>query len=342
MVGGPYRLIWLVILLSTPMTAISQALDPVNLVTERPDPPGTATPVDIAFFLLDIDSIDDVQQRFSIDMFLRVTWKDTRLALPEDQRNGRLRQFSLDQIWTPRETVVNDRGLDLQLPLSAVVDDLGNVRYLQRMSGELAARLKFREFPFDRQRLEIDFVSYIYSPDEIQFTSNTLTRGDSEAFTAVGWRFAILEPTVGEFRIASEDIHRARLTFGVEAERNARYFLLTMLLPMSLIVFMAWTVFWLQPDIVPPRISIATAAIFSLIAFGFSMRLSVPPVSYMTRADVFVLGCTLLVFLALGVAVIGSRWAKSDRLAQALKVNAVARWLYAGSFVIVVIVALNI
>jgi hypothetical protein len=105
-----------------------------------------------------------------------------------------------------------------------------------------------------------------------------------------------------------------------------------MFLPMSLIVFMSWTVFWLQPDIVPARIGISTASIFSLLALGFSMRLSLPAVSYMTRADIFVIGCTLLVFVALGVAVIGSRWASADRMEQALRLNAIARWTYVGLF----------
>jgi len=131
------------------------------------------------------------------------------------------------------------------------------------------------------------------------------------------------------------------LTYYIEAQRNAQYYLLTMFLPMSLIVFMSWTAFWLQPDIVPARIGISTASIFSLLALGFSIRLSLPAVSYMTRADLFVIGCTLLVFVALGVAVIGSRWANAGRMEHALRLNAIARWVYLGLFCIVVTFAMT-
>jgi uncharacterized membrane protein YidH (DUF202 family) len=106
---------------------------------------------------------------------------------------------------------------------------------------------------------------------------------------------------------------------------------------MSLIVFMSWTAFWIQPNVVPPRIAISTASIFSLIAFGFSVRLSLPRVSYLTRADLFVIGCTLLVFMALGAAVIGSRWASADKMEQAVHLNATARWVYAALFLVVVV-----
>jgi hypothetical protein len=235
--------------------------------------------------------------------------------------------------------IVNDRGLSLQLPRVANVDALGNVQYRQRLSGELAADLNFKEFPFDIQRLPIDFVSYQYQPDELLFASNARIAGDAESFSAEGWRFRILEPELGEFRVPSSEVARPRLTHFIEAQRNGHYYMLTMFLPMSLIVFMAWTAFWLQPNIVPPRIAISTASIFSLLALGFTIRLSLPRVSYITRADEFVIGCTLLVFLALGVAVIGSRWAGADRMEQALRLNAVARWAYVGLFLLVMAAA---
>jgi neurotransmitter-gated ion-channel len=119
-------------------------------------------------------------------------------------------------------------------------------------------------------------------------------------------------------------------------------YVLTMFLPMSLIFFMSRTAFWIQSNVVPPRIAISTASIFSLIAFGFSIRLSLPRVSYVTRADLFVIGCTLLVFLALGAAVIGSRWASADKLQQAIRLNAAIRWIYVGLFIVVATVSVII
>ena len=311
-----------------------------RLVNERPNPSGEATLITLGMFIFDIDEIDDVNQRFSIDMFTVVAWHDPRLALPEDERIGQNRTLPMDKIWTPRGLIVNDRGLSSQLPRIASIDDIGNVVYRQRLSGDLAVALELKEFPFDTQRLPIDFVSYQYSPDEVVFSVNKDVRADAALFSAAGWRLRILEPETGELTIPAAGIVRTRLTYLIEAQRNAQYYLLTMFLPMSLIVFMSWTVFWLQPDIVPARIGISTASIFSLLALGFSIRLGLPAVSYMTRADLFVVGCTLLVFVALGVAVIGSRWASADRMERALRLNAVARWVYVGLFGIVVTIAM--
>jgi len=313
----------------------------LRLVGERPNPSGEATLVTLGIYLFDIDEIDDVKQRFSVDMFMAVAWHDPRLALPEDERIGQNRPFGLDNIWTPRGLIVNDRGLSAQLPRIGEVDDLGNVVSRQRLSGDLAVVLQLQEFPFDTQLLPIDFISYLYSPDEVRLVVNTDISADAGSFSAAGWRLRILEPAYGELSIPAAGVVRSRLTYYIEAQRESQYYLLTMFLPMSLIVFMSWTVFWLQPDIVPARIGISTASIFSLLALGFSIRLSLPAVSYMTRADLFVMGCTLLIFVALGVAVIGSRWASSDRMEQALRLNAIARWVYVGLFGIVVTIAMT-
>jgi gamma-aminobutyric acid receptor subunit beta len=321
-------------LFSAGLMAASHGLPAADLIGERPDKQGPATEVDITVYLFDVSEISDINKRFSIDMFVNVRWKDPRLALPDSQRFGKNRAIPMNEIWTPRALIVNDRGLAPQLPRVADVDDDGNVNYRQRLSGDLAADLKLRKFPFDDQRLPIDVVSYPYSPDEVIFSSQSEILG-VDTFSAEGWDIRIIGADIGEFVVEDLGIVRPRLTFTLHAQRDAQYYLLTMFLPMSLIVFMAWTVFWLQPEIVPSRIAISTASIFSLIAFGFSIRLTLPRVSYMTRADVFVIGCTLLVFLALGVAVIGSRWANSDRMERALRLNASARWTYVALFLLV-------
>ena len=326
-------------LTGTTLAADDAALAESLMRGERPSMDGEPTVIEVGVYLMDIDEIDDVDQRFSVDLFLVARWQDPRLALPEAERQGRKRALSFDEIWTPRVLVLNDRGLTPQLPQRVDIDDLGNVTYRNRLSGELAANLEFRDFPFDVQRLPIDLVSYAHTADELRFSPHSAIVSQPDQFSIEGWQLRPLQPETGVFVAPHNGAELPRLTYVVEAHRNSNYYVLTMLVPMSLIIFMAWTVFWLQPDIVPSRIAISTASIFSLIALGVSIRLSLPKISYLTKADLFVLGCTLMVFGALGIAVIGSRWANSGRMERALKANAIARWVYLFLFVGVAVVA---
>jgi hypothetical protein len=335
------KLLWLILLafsgatLSFAAHASAESL----MLGERPAINGEPTVIQVGLFIIDVDEIDDVNQRFSIDMFVSARWTDPRLALPEREKKGKLRFMALDDIWTPRILFINDRGLTPLLREGVKVDDLGNVRFQNRLAGELAANLEFQEFPFDTQRLPIQIVSYEYTTDEMQFSTEAVLFTEGDTFSIEGWNLRPLQPEVGVYAPANTGIELPQLIYALEAERESDYYVLTMLVPMSLIIFMAWTVFWMQPNLVPPRIAISTASIFSLIALGVSIRLGLPKVSYLTKADLFVLGCTLLVFIALGVAVLGSRWANSDRMEQALKANAIARWVYLFLFVVVTYVA---
>lgn len=319
--------------------AANPLMDETLMLSEVPSSDGGPLVVEVGVYIIDIDEIDDVSQRFSVDLFLEARWNDPRLALPESERKGLKRFISSGEVWTPRAMILNDRGLTPQLRDGVEFDDLGNARVQNRLIGELAADLEFEEFPFDTQRLSIDIVSYYYTVEEMQFSFSPPVVSRAAEFSIEGWELKQLEPELGVLVVPSDGSQLPRLTYSVEAKRASDYYVLTLLVPMSLIIFMAWTVFWLQPNIVPPRIAISTASIFSLIALGVSIRLSLPKISYLTRADVFVLGCTLMVFIALAIAVIGSRWASSDRMEQALKANAIARWIYMLLFVVVALVA---
>ncbi|TDI46197.1 MAG: hypothetical protein E2P02_05630 [Acidobacteria bacterium] len=96
--------------------------------------------------------------------------------------------------------------------------------------------------------------------------------------------------------------------------------------------YRAWSVFWIDPSLLPSQLAVSTAAVFALIAFRLSIGDLLPPVPYMTRGDVFVLGCTLLVFSAFGEAVVTGRLAKGGRENLARKLDRWSRWLYLTAF----------
>ena len=283
-----------------------------DLTGTRPNAGGEPDQITVRLGLLDIAKIDDREQVFLADIFVEVEWRDPRLAA-NDGAAGDLRTFAIGEIWTPRLLVVNDRGLDFQLPLVALVDGRGNVIAQQRLAGPLAVDLKLHDFPFDAQRLPIEFVSYQYSPTEIVFSEDSLLVVKPEALGEEGWTFKALEPESSVYRLQDGARGAPALTFAVTAERKSEYYIFTLALPMTLILFLAWMTHWLPVEIIPPRMGMASATVFSLIAFGVSFRLTLPKITYLTDADRFVLYSTLLVLASLAVAVTTVRWASTDR-----------------------------
>ena len=232
--------------------------------------------------------------------------------------------------------------MQTRLPEQVVVDDFGNVTYAQRFFGNLAVDMEFKQFPFDDQILSVDLISFGHTIDELQILNDADGSGMSNDFSVEGWVFSTLPVDNKPFKIVGQSRQVPKLSIRIKAEREASYYLVTMMLPMSLVLFMAWTVFWLPPSVVAPRIAVSTASIFSLLALGFSIRLNLPAVAYITRVDWFILGSTLMVFGALGVAVIGSRLSIRGMEGAAERLNIQARWSYPLLFGITLLIAIMI
>ena len=132
------------------------------------------------------------------------------------------------------------------------------------------------------------------------------------------------------------------LTFAVRAERAAGYYVLTLALPMTLILFLAWMVHWLPPDVIPARIGMSTATVFSLVALGVSFRLTLPKVTYLTHADHFVIYSTLVVLVSLGIAVAATRMLSLDREAAALRLTRYTRLAFPFIFGLIIFLSVGV
>jgi ABC-type multidrug transport system fused ATPase/permease subunit len=99
-----------------------------------------------------------------------------------------------------------------------------------------------------------------------------------------------------------------------------------MLIVLLLIVAMSWLVFWIDPEMAGPQISVAVTSMLTLIAYRFMVAGMLPRISYLTRMDVFTTASTVLVFLTLLEAVGTVTFAKRGHHQGAMAVDRVSRW----------------
>jgi hypothetical protein len=298
---------------------------PRGEVISRPHLEGAPTEVSVGLYFLDVSQIDDIAQEFAADVVVRLIWRDPRLADPGAPPT---RVLPLAEIWNPEVGFLNRRAVDLLLPEAVQVDPAGQIVYLQRALATLASPLDLRFFPSDEQDLGVQLVSYRYAPAELDLRVDTTLSGRLEVFSITGWTVELGPVDVVPLALPGADLSRAGMTFRLTAQRERMYYVLIMFLPLVLIALMAWCVFWIDPSLLPSQIAISTASVFTLIAFRFSVSFSLPRISYLTVADQFILAITLLVFIALGQAVLTGRLAKSGKEAFAGSLDRWGRWIY--------------
>lgn len=303
-----------------------------------PSVDGKPVKIAIGFTLIDIIAVKDADQTFTADLVFSMDWRDPRLSVASRGSTLVGCRLAPEDVWHPDLGAINRRALTFIFGPRVTVDSDGHVRYEARGFGDFSSPLKLREFPFDSQELRVRVASFKYGPDEVEFVGRKTERAANPGYALAGWTFlgSFSDTGVGPAEIGAEKF--SRIDYVIEVRRDAGYYMWNFVIPLSFIVFMAWTVFWLDPQAAGVQIGIATASAFTLVAFLVALRGRLPPVPYLTRMDELILFSTALVFLALAQAVLTSRLAQIEKHALAKRLDAYGRWIYLAAFGVVLYV----
>ncbi|MEQ1892164.1 MAG: hypothetical protein ABL998_06450 [Planctomycetota bacterium] len=317
--------------LLTAALLLASRVTPAQAVGDPPDVPGP-TSVDFAVYLHDLTQVDSTRQVFTADIMVSLRWHDPRLA---DPSAAGLRSLEGKDVWHPKVVALNQLSVSSGWPELLEVTPAGQVSQRMRLIGEFSSPLDFTDFPFDRQRLRLRFCSGTYDEHQVRFDGAALAdrTGLSRTLALPDWQVGAWSVEVGSPRELPGEVNRAGFELALELERGIGYYLTKVILPLALIVFMSWIVFWIDPREIGSQIGVATTSMLTLIAYRFSLDQLVPPVSYLTRLDVFVLGSTVLVFLSLIEVTLTSRHAMHGRLEAALRLDRASRVLFPLLFV---------
>jgi hypothetical protein len=291
-----------------------------------------------AIVLLDVSKIDGANQNFTGNVFVMLRWQDERLA---SDVTGH-RRVNLDEIWNPRIQIVNQQFVRTTFDDVADVAPDGTVTFRQRYNGTFASKMDLRNFPLDRHSFNIQVVAPGYGPDEIRFVPVTegLGQGRVSQLTVPDFDIGPLEISATPFEVVPGGRQVAGLLGTFTGTRKIGYFIGKAFVSVAIIVFMSWVVFWISPENIGPRLSVSVTSMLTLIAYRFLLGQSLPPVSYLTRLDYFLLGCTLLVFAALVEVTATGALASRGNSDRAQKFNRRSRWAFPVSFVVITVASI--
>ncbi len=285
--------------------------------------------VELVAYVLDISRIDSAEQSFTADVYVEAAWSDPRLA---HEAPGPV-SYGITDIWQPNVQFANGRQLSTSLPDRLEVLPSGEVRYRQRFSGDFSQPMDLRAYPWDTHRLTMRLVTSGLTPDQVEVVPTS--RIDSTISTDLSvpdFDVTGSEVAAEAWRPAAAQRELASLRSTFVAERKGGYYIVKVIVPLTLIVMMSWLVFWLDPAEGGPQISVATTTMLTLIAFRFAVNDSLPKISYLTRLDGFILASTVLVFLSLIEVTATTRLGRIQRLEAALRLDRWSRVAFPAAF----------
>ena len=305
---------------------------------EQPDTLKGPTKVTFFVFVVDIDDIDGAAQNFTVNVYVRLRWKDERLA---SEFQG-VRKIPLEQVWNPRVLIINQQKMVRRsMPQVVEIEPGGEVTYHQRYVGPLSQPLRLSEFPFDEHRFAIHFAAIGYTPERLEFVPELVKNGEPLIGGGIADRLSLPDWAVTEYKVEARPYtpvpgHSGPAGFVFEfiAKRHGLYYIWQVILPLVLIVMMSWAAFWIDPTNAGAQIGVATSSMLTLIAYRFLLGHLLPRLPYMTRLDYFTLGGTILVFLTLVEVILTSLLARHDRAGVARAFDRCCRILFPVSFIV--------
>jgi len=277
--------------------------DPSLYTTSRPDPPGTPTVVGLGAFFQDVTAFNDADQTLDVDVYLIARWRDPRLAAPSRGTSSAECPVPTGRLWMPQLEPERLRSRQTFYPDRFLVDAHGTVTLVRRLFAKVAYPLDFRDFPFDRHDWTMTLWPVLAGPREMVFHPLSSLTGIGERLSLQGWRVAAPRVQAGEGVRVGRSGTFARFDAILGLERDWSYYAWKLGLPLTLIVLMAYGVYYIPATAVPQQIGLGTTAMLTTIAYMLTLGSTLPKISYLTRADKFFVGCAVLVFIGLAKAV---------------------------------------
>ena len=267
----------------------------------RPDlqqPPAHPTRVEIDIEVVEVSQIQDHDQKFDIEFNAYFVWQDPRLAFDSSREGVSKKVLAADELWTPDPLLVDELDVDARGGATAHVQPDGTVFLNRYYRGTITGVFDLHEFPLDRHDLEVALEATSYEADEVEFSVGEVKAVHPEHAVPHGWKLVDISAEAGESRYARTNETFSLLRMTIRVARDPHFYLWSIILPLIPIMATAWSVFWMDPKEFSSQVGVGITAMLTVVAYRITIDSSLPPLTYMTRMDYFLLVCQTFVFIA--------------------------------------------
>ena len=311
------------------------ATDPV---LQPPPYNGHPLDIDIGLHVVNLASINEVSEQFQLDAYMFERWIDKRLAYTPQGPQDNLRNYAFGQIWIPQLEMINAASPRERREISITVSPDGTVRYAERLVVTLSSSFHLRRFPFDRQQLLVLIHPFLADGPRLRFkldNNSTWTASEFTSFSSLAqWHLTGLRSQLLDAATyGGMTVPEAR--FQIDVTRRSSFYLWKVFIPLLLMVFLSWAVFWIEANDLSNQIQVAVTTILTVIAFAFAISATMPRLPYLTYIDAFFLECYIYVFLAVvELMTVHVTHRSEHRRDLGLEIRKYSRWLIPASFVV--------
>lgn len=303
-------------------------------------PPTEEGPVAVKarFHLHNINQINDEDETFEFTGVLTFQWRDPRQAFDpaavgvmEKIYQGDYQFNEITPGWFPQAVLVNESGSYEENGVLLRINPDGDSTLVQSISAVAKANLDMRRFPFDEHRLEIVFEVLGFDDTEVVFEAEPAGHDAlDKAIQIPEWSITDLSSATRQRPVSYAGTRGVSSVFvmSVLAHRKSFFISRLVVLPLVVIVFLSFSVFWMDRSSLGDRISVSFIGILTGVAYQIVMSDILPRISYVTLMNAFlnisflVMSATVVINLVVGALDQNGKKKAGDRLDRA------CRWIF--------------
>lgn len=241
--------------------------------------PGGPIPVKVGFLLNHVRNYDIKEGSFEAEFYVSLTAEKPMPPIDLDFTSGKIDE---------REVVADKPTFKLF-----------------HFRGSFAAMPDLRQYPFDKQDLEIEIEDNAVGSDQLRFIPDSDHTNLDAGFHIPGWNVEDFEARVLEHhyprRFAGDSLYYGRYHFILGIRRHAASAVFSVFVPALVIVFISLLGLWMPKAELEVRSNGAAPMLAAAVIFHFTLNQALPATPYLTRADKLMLGvyvCLLMNMLA--------------------------------------------
>lgn len=312
--------------------------------TGMPNPPSSPTVVKVGVFLMDIVDLDEANETFQAEFVIGTEWMDPRLAFDPDEMGTDRKLFQgpwqfveVFTGWWPQLLITNEIGLGSSNAVRLVVHADGRVRYMEQRSVTLETPMQLRRFPFDRQVLAANIISFGDHSDQVLLEVDERILGATEEFAEQNqkvhmaqWRFENLHLASREadFRYYGGEKVFSEVQLTISLARESANFVWKIIVPLIILVLLMWVVFWLEVDSLSERLNLAFIGVLTIVAYQFLIDGTMPRISYFTFTDTILFFSFTVMCLAIFESLVVYALYRAGHKPLAERIDTVAQWIF--------------
>ncbi len=309
------------------------------------------------FDLHNINEINDETETFEFTGVLTLQWRDPRQAFDpvaegagEKVFQGAYQFDELSTGWYPQVFLVNESGLFQTNGVMLRIRPDGTSTLIVSLNAAAESDLNMRRFPVDAHRLEAVFEVLGFDREEVVFAvaEADSSVASSQPVEVPQWKLTAINLNVRDraARYAGTRGVSSSFAITVEVQREPLYIVRLIVFPLMIIVFLSFTVFWMDPSSPGDRLSVSFIGILTGVAYQIVMSDHMPRIAYFTLMHAFLNVSFLTMCATVVLNLVAGGLGKQGREAAADHLDRRCRWLfplcYLGLNATISLIALNV